>query len=54
MIQAVEEAAARAPVPTLGADANKPDLWAQHRLEKIFGFGNSSLSGGFGGSSQGR
>ncbi|MGI8438194.1 MAG: DUF4912 domain-containing protein [Chthoniobacterales bacterium] len=30
------------------------DLWAQHRLEQVSGFGNSSLSGGFGGSSRAR
>lgn len=30
----------------------KRDLWAQHRLEQVLGFGNSSLSGGFGGSSR--
>ncbi len=51
VIQAVDEAAACAPAPTSEATANKPDLWAEHSLENIFGFGNSSLSNGFGGSS---
>ncbi len=54
VIQAVEEAAARSPAPALEDAAGKPDLWAQHSLEKIFGFGNSSLSDGFGGSSRSR
>lgn len=54
VIQAVEEAAARAPAPAPSAAAGKPDLWAEHSLERIFGFGNSSLSDGFGGSSGGR
>lgn len=50
VIQAVEEAAERAPAPAVSAAM--PDLWEQHSLEKIFGFGNSSLSDGFGGSSR--
>lgn len=54
VIRAVEEAAAAAPAPAAGDAAAKPDLWAQHSLEKIFGFGNSSLGDGFGGSSRGR
>lgn len=52
VIQALDEAAARQPAPSTAAA--KPDLWAQHSLEKILGFGNTSLSDGFGGSSRGR
>ncbi|MEO5720145.1 MAG: DUF4912 domain-containing protein [Chthoniobacterales bacterium] len=52
IIRAIEEAAARHPAPPIPSTPT-PDLWAHHRLERIFGFGNSSLNDGFGGSSRG-
>ncbi len=52
MVRAIEEAAALQPSPAECA-ASAPDLWEHDRLERIFGFGNSSLSKGFGGSSRG-
>lgn len=51
LVFAIEEAAARQPAPQPRSTAT-PDLWAHHRLERIFGFGNSSLGQGFGGSSR--
>ncbi len=49
----IAEAAARQPnaaVPSAAA----PDLWVRHSLERILGFGNSSVSGGFGGGNSSR
>ena len=50
IVRALEQAAPRSIASTGPSDG--PDLWAHHSLEKIFGFGNSSLSGGLGGSSR--
>ncbi len=52
IVHALEEAAASEP-PRAEASSATPDLWAQHSLETILGFGNSSLGAGFGGSSRG-
>ncbi len=51
IVREIEEAAALQPPPAESA-ASAPDLWEHDRLERIFGFGNSSLSEGFGGSSR--
>lgn len=52
LVRAIEEAVARQPVPAPQGEGS-PDLWAHHRLDHIFGVGNSSPSGGLGGSSRG-
>ena len=51
VLRAIDEAAALQPPPAT-EDSAAPNLWEHHPLERIFGFGNSSLSGGFGGSSR--
>lgn len=51
VVRALEEATTRDRAKGRSGSAS-PDLWVRHRLEKIFGFGNSSLSGGFGGGSR--
>jgi len=50
LVRAIEQEAASEPLDS--RDAGSPDLWAHHKLESILGFGNSSLSRGFGGSSR--
>lgn len=52
ILRAIDEAAALQPLPAT-EDSTAPNLWEHHQLERIFGFGNSSLNGGFGGSSRG-
>lgn len=52
LVRALEQAAANQPSPTPRGSA-LPDLWKHYTLERILGFGNSSLNGGFGGSSRG-
>ena len=51
VVQAIDDAIAQEPVPE-SAPANVPELSWEPHLERIFGFGNSSLSEGFGGSSR--
>lgn len=50
LLRVVTEAAANQPPAPQGSAS--PDLWAHQSLERILGFGNSSLGGGFGGSSR--
>ena len=52
ILRIIDEAAALHPSPA-AENSEMPDLWAHHPLERIFGFGNASLGGGFGGSSRG-
>lgn len=51
LVRAVETAASQPPAPQ--TDVPRPDLWKHYTLERVLGFGNSSLRNGFGGSSLG-
>jgi hypothetical protein len=52
LADAIEQADASRPQPAV-ADSTPRDLWTRERLERILGFGATSPSGGFGGSSRG-
>ena len=49
---ATEVAQADASAPTSSENANAPVAWTRQRLERILGFGATSPTGGFGGSSR--
>jgi hypothetical protein len=46
------EAAVLAQPRSESSSRDSTDLWAHHRLDRVLGFGNASLSRGFGGSSR--